>query len=294
MPRDFLREYLDHLLVEKGLSANSLAAYRRDLSKLAGFAARQEIPLEALGRAELLQYLKTLYLENYKPASIARMLASIRGFYRFLTADGHVPADPAALLESPTLWKNLPKYLDQGEVERLLAASDTEKPGGVRDRAILEVLYATGLRVSELAGLRMQDYQADIGFLTCIGKGNKERIVPVGTCAAGWVGRYLQECRPLLARKPVSFLFLNRFGAAFTRQGLWKMIRDYGKKAGILKPISPHVLRHSFATHLLEHDADLRSVQMMLGHADISTTQIYTHITHRRLKSAYEKFHPRA
>lgn len=293
MARDLIGEYLNHLLVEKGLAANSLEAYRRDLTKLAGFALERKLEPAALSRADLLDFLKSLYLQNYKPTSIARMVTSVRGFYRFLVFDGILTADPAHLLESPQRWKNLPKYLDPDEVTRLLSAPGTDKPAGVRDRAILEILYATGLRVSELTGLRVQDFQPDIGFLTCIGKGNKERIIPVGTHAAEWVRRYLRECRPLYAKRPVAVLFVNRRGNAFTRQGIWKLVRDCGLKAGITKPLTPHVLRHSFATHLLEHDADLRSVQMMLGHADISTTQIYTHITHQRLKAAYLKFHPR-
>ncbi|MBP7864421.1 MAG: site-specific tyrosine recombinase XerD [Acidobacteria bacterium] len=293
MARDLIGEYLNHLLVEKGLASNSLAAYRRDLAKLAGFAGERQLEPAALTRTDLLEFLKSLYLQNYKPTSIARMVTSVRGFYRFLVFDGLLAADPAHLLESPQRWKNLPKYLDPDEVTRLLLAPGTDKPAGVRDRAILEILYATGLRVSELTGLRVQDFQPEIGFLTCIGKGNKERIIPVGTHAADWVRRYLRECRPLFVKRPVAVLFVNRRGVGFTRQGIWKLVRDCGRKAGITKPLTPHVLRHSFATHLLEHDADLRSVQMMLGHADISTTQIYTHITHQRLKAAYLKFHPR-
>ena len=222
-------------------------------------------------------------------------MACIRGFYRYLVLAGHRQDNPAGDLQSPRAWKTLPKFLSMEEVDRLLQSPDTTQPRGVRDRALIELLYATGLRVSEMVGLRRQDVNLESGYLTCTGKGRKQRLVPVGDEAAAWLTRYLTEARPVLLKRRASpQLFVNaRGGAGLTRVGLWKILKGYGKQAGVGSTLSPHVLRHSFATHLLERGADLRAIQMMLGHSDLSTTQIYTHVLEARLRAVYDKFHPR-
>jgi integrase/recombinase XerD len=293
MSRDFFAEYLNYLLVEKGLSENTLAAYRRDLTRLRDHLERQGIVPVDVGREDLLAYLKTFYLDDYKPSTIARNISALKGFFKFLVMDGHIREDPAELLESPQKWRALPKYLSQEEVERLLGQPDTERPAGLRDKAMLELLYATGLRVSELLRVQLSDLNLEIGYLICLGKGGKERVIPIGDEARSWITRYIREGRNLLMKRPQDWLFMNQRGNAMTRQGFWKIIKAYGAAAGIRKNITPHLLRHSFATHLLENGADLRSVQWMLGHADISTTQIYTFVTRTRLKEIYRKYHPR-
>ncbi len=252
--------------------------------------------VELLTRAAIEGHIRELMGEGRSPRSVARAVACYRSFYRFLVISGQLPTSPAADLQAPRAWKTLPKFLDSGEVERLLAAPDVSVPRGLRDRALIEVLYATGLRVSELINLRAQDLNLDEGDLTCFGKGRKQRLVPLGGEAASWVARYLKEGRPLLLnRRSSPKLFVNaRRGTGLTRVGFWKILKTYGRQSGLSKTLSPHVLRHSFATHLLERGADLRAIQMMLGHADLSTTQIYTHILDARLRSVYEKFHPRA
>jgi integrase/recombinase XerD len=234
-------------------------------------------------------------LEARSPRSVARWLVAVRRFFAYALGEGLVSEDPTAHLDSPRTWRSLPKVLSFQEVELLLAAPDRNAPRGLRDAAMLEVLYATGLRVSELCGLRLGDLHLDAGYLRCWGKGSKERVVPLGSEADATLQRYLAEGRPsLLAGRRTDWLFVNSRASAISRQGFWKLVKRYGIRAGIRTPLSPHVLRHSFATHLLENGADLRSVQVMLGHADISTTQIYTHVNRERLRRLYEDFHPRA
>ena len=235
-------------------------------------------------------------MSGLSPRSVARHVASVRGFYRFLVLDGRLAASPADDLHAPRAWPALPRFLSLDEVDRLLEQPDTGAPAGLRDRALLELLYATGMRVSELVGLRVGDVDLDRGLLTCLGKGAKERMVPVGAAAAGWTRDYLASGRPsLLKRRESGHLFLNaRDGGALTRVGFWKIIKKYGRRAGLSRELSPHTLRHSFATHLLERGADLRVIQTLLGHADLSTTQIYTHILDARLRAIHDEFHPRA
>jgi integrase/recombinase XerD len=284
--------WLDYLGAERGLARNSLAAYRRDLE---GLAAKLEgRPLRDASEADLLRVLRGLRAGAKSPRSVARWLVAVRGFYAWLAAAGAIES-PASRLEPPKVWKALPHVLDGKDVERLLEAPDTAAPRGSRDAAMLEVLYATGLRVSELVGLKLTDLHLDGGYLRCLGKGSKERVVPLGGEASAALMSYLGKARgELLAGRRSEVLFVGRAGRALTRQGFWKLIKAHAKNAGIRAPLSPHVVRHSFATHLLENGADLRAVQMLLGHADISTTQIYTHVNRERLKRLYRDFHPRA
>lgn len=292
-----VRAYLNHLRIEKGLSVNTLAAYARDLKKFAAFASKRRLSLKAVERDHLVEFLGELYAQKLDSRSVARHTVSLRGFFRYAVRDGLRKSDPAENLESPKLWKTLPGFLSLDEVDRLLKLPDTTSNGGLRDKAMLELLYSTGLRVSELVGLRVSDLDLDAGCVRCIGKGNKERLVPVGRAASAAVQQYLRHARPRLAAQrptPAPQLFLNRRGGPLSRVGFWKVLKRYGTLAGIRGKISPHKLRHSFATHLLERGADLRSVQMMLGHADISTTQIYTHVLQERLRQVYRAHHPRA
>jgi integrase/recombinase XerD len=288
--------YLSHLTVERRLAANSIESYARDLALLAEFAAGADRRVEALGRDELEALVRQLMAEGRSPRSVARAVACYRGFYRFLAVDGTIAASPADDLHPPRAWKVLPKYLSVEEIDRLLAQPDVTTPRGLRDRALVELLYATGMRVSELITLRPADINLEASYLTCTGKGDKQRIVPIGDEAAAWVSRYLREARPALLRKRTSArLFVNaRGGTSLTRMGFWKILKGYSRAAGLTRAVSPHTLRHSFATHLLERGADLRAIQMMLGHADLSTTQIYTHVLEHRMRSVYDRFHPRA
>jgi integrase/recombinase XerD len=289
-----LDRWLDGLAVERGLARNSIDAYRRDLLRLHDdLSGRAGIDPLAADAAALASHLRALRRSGLSPRSIRRALSACRGFYAHLVEEGERPENPAATLLPPRRLRELPRVLSEAEVEALLAAPDPATPLGLRDKAMLELLYATGLRVSELVGLTLGQLRMDQGFLTAFGKGSKERIVPVGEAAEAWVTRYLRVARPLLARGRPEQVFLNHRGARLTRQGFWKILGGHGRAAGV-RQVSPHVLRHSFATHLLEHGADLRAVQMMLGHADISTTQIYTHIHQQRLRSLYDRFHPRA
>jgi integrase/recombinase XerD len=292
-----LERYLESLAVERGLAANSLAAYRRDLERLGRSLARPAIgggrDLLTAKAGDLAAHLRELRRQGLSPRSIARAQSAIRGFYQHLVEAGERADDPAVNLLPPKLWRTLPKVLTEPQVEALLASPDPATPLGLRDRAMLELLYATGLRVSELVGLTLPQLRLDAGFLVAFGKGSKERIVPVGEQAELWVARYLREVRPQLASGRHQAVFVNRLGEPMSRMGFWKNLGAHGRKAGI-RELSPHVLRHSFATHLLEHGADLRAVQMMLGHASLSTTQIYTHIHRQRLKSLYDRHHPRA
>ena len=287
--------YLTYLRDVRRMSPNTIASYARDLNALAAFAGKRAHAVEALDRRELESFARQLVSSGLSPRSAARAIACIRGYYRFLLLEKRVPADPAEDLRAPRAWPGLPKYLDVEEVDRLLAQPDSSHPRGLRDKALIELLYATGLRVSELLSLRAGDINLDGFYLTCIGKGDKQRIVPLGHEAADWIRRYIAEGRPaLLKTRRSPWLFVNaRGGSQLSRVGFWKILKEYGLKAGVTRHISPHVLRHSFATHLLERGADLRAIQMMLGHADLSTTQIYTHVLEARLRAVYDKFHPR-
>jgi integrase/recombinase XerD len=293
--RRVLDRYLESLAVERGLARNTVDGYRNDLSRLGeALAKKGGRDLLAALPADLSAHMRDLQRQGLSPRSSARALSAIRGFYEHLITAGERKDNPAVNLLPPKLWKPLPKVLSEDEVEALLAAPDTGTPLGLRDRAMLELLYATGLRVSELVGLTLPQLRLDVGFLIAFGKGSKERVVPVGEQAEMWVKRYLREIRPELARGRHQAVFANKDGDPMSRVGFWMLIKKHGLKAGIRTEISPHVLRHSFATHLLEHGADLRAVQTMLGHSDISTTQIYTHIHQQRLKSLYDRFHPRS
>jgi integrase/recombinase XerD len=293
MARDIEAGFFNYLRVERGLSANTLTAYRTDLDKLTQFAASIGKDLLSLERDDLAKFIQHLHKLGLEPKSIARALVTTRGLYKHLILDGLLKHDPSANLETPKSWQSLPKFLLPEEVERLLDAPDVSMDMGLRDKAMLEVLYATGLRVSELTAIKVEDINLDLGFVVTLGKGSKERSVPLGQSAIAWVRKYLAIRPRLLDRKSSSFLFVTPKGVPLTRQAFWKLIVTYGEKAKI-GHITPHLLRHSFATHLLENGADLRSVQMMLGHSDISTTQIYTHITNERLKQIYKQYHPRA
>ncbi len=291
--RRVLGRYLEGLALERGLSPNTVQSYGRDLERLRASLARRGGELAAADREGISAHLRELRRAGLAPRSVARALVAIRGFYAHLVEAGERGDNPAVDLSPPKLWRKLPRVLSEGQVEALLAAPDTAKPLGLRDRAMLELLYATGLRVSELVGLALPQLRLDVGFLVVYGKGGRERVVPVGEQAEGWLGRYLREVRGELARGRHEVVFVNRGGRPLSRQGFWKILRGYGQAVGI-RELSPHVVRHSFATHLLEHGADLRAVQAMLGHADISTTQIYTHIHQQRLRTLYDAFHPRS
>lgn len=289
--------YLTHLTVERRLAVNSVESYARDLGLLAEFAAGRGRRIDLLTRADLEGFVRDLMSEGRSPRSVARAIACYRGFYRFLVMDGRVQASPAADLRPPRAWKTLPRYLAVKEVDLLLAQPDVTRPRGLRDRALIELLYATGMRVSELIRLRPADVNLDASYLTCTGKGDKQRIVPIGDEAALWVRRYLRDARgALLGKRSSPRLFVNARGGGpgLTRMGFWKILKGYARQAGLKSSTSPHMLRHSFATHLLERGADLRAIQMMLGHADLSTTQIYTHVLERRMRTIYDRFHPRA
>ena len=286
--------FLDYLAVEKGLARNSLSSYATDLRRFGHWLSDQAIELDRVERIHLVKHFQALRGAGISARSVARALAAIRGMFRFLVAERHLKADPTENLENPKLWSSLPKSILPSEVEALLAAPDRAAADGLRDAAMLELLYATGLRVSELIRVRIDDVVMDAGFLRTIGKGSKERIVPFGDAARDAIVAYVEKGRPEFDKHADPHLFLSIRGRPMTRQSFWMKIVRYAREAGIKTHISPHVLRHSFATHLLENGADLRSVQLMLGHADISTTQIYTHVSRARLQRMYEQFHPRA
>ena len=288
-----LDRYLDGLLVERGLSQHTVDAYRRDLLRLAGNLEDAGGDLLTASVDQLGQHLRRLRRDGLSPRSVSRALVSMRRFYAFLVNEGDREDNPAVNLYPPRLPRRLPKVLREEQVEALLRAPDTSRAPGVRDRAMIELLYATGLRVSEMVGLERSQLQLEAGFLIAFGKGAKERVVPVGESAETWLQRYLKEVRPAMAKGRHDVVFVSYRGSGLTRQGFWKLLRNYGRGAGI-PDLSPHVLRHSFATHLLEHGADLRAVQVMLGHANITTTQIYTHIHEHRLRTLYDQYHPRA
>jgi len=291
-----ISSFLTHVKVEKGLSSNTVSAYRRDLVKFDVFAQKRKLSLEGVSRDDLVDFLAGLYRMNLESRTVARHLVTLRNFFRFAQIQELITTDPNINLESPKIRRSLPGYLRLEEVERLLEQPDSTTALGLRDRAMLEILYSTGLRVSELIGLRVSDLDSKVGCVRCVGKGDKERIVPVGRKALVIVEKYLRDARPkLLGRLRGSpTLFVNRRGVSLSRVGVWKILSGYGKRAGLRVSLTPHMLRHSFATHLLERGADLRSVQLMLGHADISTTQIYTHVVEERLKQIYKAHHPRA
>lgn len=291
-----ISSFLTHVKVEKGLSPNTVTAYRLDLAKFNLFAQKREVSLAGVTRDDLVDFLAALYRQNLESKSVARNLVTLRNFFRFAQTNELITNDPSINLESPKIRRSLPGYLRLEDVERLLQQPDAKTALGLRDRAMLEVLYSTGLRVSELTSLRVGDLDTKVGCVRCIGKGDKERLVPVGKKALATVERYLKDGRAeLLGKAPVvPTLFLNRRGRGLSRVGVWKILSAYGRRAGLRVALTPHMLRHSFATHLLERGADLRSVQLMLGHADISTTQIYTHVVEERLKQIYKAHHPRA
>ncbi len=287
--------FLNYLRVEKGLSPNTMAAYGRDLRKFERYAKQHGRELTSITRDDLVAFLRSLYHAGLDSRSVARNLVTIRNFLRFCQVEGYIEENPAAYVEAPKFRMRLPAHLSVEEVNRLLAQPDVTTAKGMRDRAMIELLYSSGLRVSELVNLRLTDLQLDAGCLRCIGKGNKERLVPMGRTAIAVIRQYLNGPRRELAGEVASpYLFLNRFGKRIGRVGFWKTLRLYGIQAGLRLKLKPHMLRHSFATHLLERGADLRSVQIMLGHADIATTQIYTHVVKDRLKEVYKQHHPRA
>ena len=288
--------YIGYLRDVRRVAPNTVESYARDLVSLGRFAEAKGIAVEALGRRDLEAFVRSLMTAGLSPRSVTRSVACVRGFYRFLALERKLAESPAADLQAPRAWPALPKFLDLDEVDRLLAQPDVSTPRGLRDKSLVEVLYASGMRVSELVAVKPGDLRLDEGYLTCVGKGDKERIVPLGQQATDWLKRYLSDGRPtLLRRRSSPWLFVNaRDGGPLSRVGVWKVLKTYGITAGITREISPHVLRHSFATHLLERGADLRAIQVMLGHADLSTTQIYTHVLEARLRAVYDKFHPRA
>lgn len=293
--REFIEHFLNYLSVERGLARNTIISYEEDLDSYMDFlesvGARS---LSATTKNEIINFMVRQKEKGISVNSVARRLAAIKSFYRFLVRERILKNDPTSLVDSPRLWKKVPETLSIGEVESLLNEPDLRDVQGIRDRAILETIYATGMRVSEAAGLKSTDVNFDIGFLRCIGKGSKERVIPLGKKAISSIRRYLEASRPKLMKKKESpYLFVNRSGGRISRQSLWKIIKRYARQAGIKKQIKPHILRHSFATHLLEKGADLRSVQEMLGHSNISTTQIYTHINKDRLRTIHRTFHPR-
>lgn len=297
MKNDF-EEYLHYLKIERGLSENTILSYRRDLTSYLLFLEKANVTSwDDISRYFILDFLEQMKQDNKSSATIIRMISSLRRFHQFLRQERYAEADPMQHIDTPKKQQHLPQTLSVEEVERIIEAPDTTTILGIRDRAILEVMYATGLRVSELIDLKLDNLHLSLGLLQTVGKGDKERIVPLGDTAISWVEQYLDEVRPTLvlkANEDQGYLFLNYQGTGFSRQGIWKNLKVYVVEAGITKEVTPHTLRHSFATHLLENGADLRVVQELLGHADISTTQIYTHISKKRMTDVYKQYFPRA
>jgi integrase/recombinase XerD len=290
-----VEEFLDYIVVEKGLSKNSVDAYRRDLVKFEGFLKLRCGDVIDARREDIISFMTSLREGGLSSRSTARSMVAVRMLYRFLKGERYIDALPTENIELPRSFRTLPDVLSPEEVERLIKSPDTKEPIGMRDRAMLELLYATGLRVSELVGVEVNRLNLEVGFLVVLGKGSKERVVPMGEIAMDWIKGYIRSARvKTLKGRESEFLFVTARGGNMTRQGFWKIVKKHALKSGIYKKITPHTLRHSFATHLLEGGADLRSVQTMLGHADIATTQIYTHINSERLKKIYKQFHPRA
>ncbi|MBD3380446.1 MAG: site-specific tyrosine recombinase XerD [Candidatus Omnitrophica bacterium] len=293
--RQHVENFVYFLEVERGVSPHTVLSYKRDLFKFSDFLSSRKKDITGAGREDIVDFMMALKDGGLSATSIARNLAALKTFWKFLVSEQIVPENPAALVETPRIWKNIPDVLNRDEVERLLAAPKARGWMGVRDRAILELMYATGLRVSEVAALRKTDINYEAGFVKCFGKGGKERVVPLGKMAAEALKRYMDTARKKAdGEGAADGLFLSRFGKKMSRQSFWKMIKKYAVQAGITKHISPHTLRHSFATHLLEGGAELRGVQEMLGHSDISTTQLYTHVNKEKLKKVYDEYHPRA
>jgi len=290
-----LAQYLNYLLMERGAAQNTLEAYGRDLRRYLVFLSQKGLPhLEAVTPDIVVEYLTTLKNEGLSANSMNRALAALRGFYKYLLMERQLEQTPLANIELAKVWMRLPDTISREEMKLILSQPGDKTPAALRDTAMLELLYATGIRVSELINLKMSHVNWQVGFLTVIGKGGKERVVPIGKTAYDSVRIYVDKARPQLMQKKITeILFLNRFGEKFTRQGFWKIVVQYARRAGLQKKVHPHTFRHSFASHLLEGGADLRAVQVMLGHADISTTQIYTHITRDRLKEIHRKYHPR-
>ena len=292
--RECVDSFLDELRVARRLSANTLESYGRDLEVLLRHAASRDTTVDNLSQADLEALVRDRMAAGLAPRSVARLVACIRGFYRFLVRDGQIRSDPAGDLHAPRAWPALPRFLALEDVDRLIDQPDVGTPLGVRDRALIELLYATGMRVSELIAVRPADINLAGGYLVCEGKGAKQRLVPIGAQAVTWIGRYGADGRPRLVKgRACEWLFVNTRGGRLSRVGFWKILKKHGRAAGLPGDLSPHVIRHSFATHLLERGADLRSIQSLLGHADLSTTQIYTHVAEARLKAVYEQFHPR-
>jgi len=290
-----VRAFLEYLVVECGLAENSIQAYRRDLRHFCAYLATRRKPgLGSVKAQDIVGFLTREKARGLSANSVSRELVAVRMLFKFLAVEGRVAKNVASTLESPHLWRRLPDVLDVGDVEALLAAPSPAEPLGLRDRALLEVMYATGARVSEAAGLKLEWVNFDFRFLRCFGKGSKERIVPIGRRAVEALRAYLERARPRLDRRGSPFLFLSKSGRRLRRENIWARVRKHARAAGLRKKVSPHTLRHSFATHLLQGGADLRSVQEMLGHANIATTQIYTHVDKDRLKAVHKKYHPRA
>ena len=286
--------WLDQQWLEKGLSEHSLESYRRDIRQLAIWLQGQHANLLQCQRYQLLEFLADRHQQGVGARSVARQLSAVKSFYRWLKREGRIEEDPALLIERPKTGRPLPKTLTEADVEALLAAPDVSTPLGLRDRAMLELIYATGLRVTELVTLTQSQINPRQGLVRVIGKGDKERLVPLGEEALHWLARYLREARPLLLGDNQELLFPSRRGTCMTRQTFWHRIKQMAMVAGVEKKLSPHTLRHAFATHLLNHGADLRVVQLLLGHSDLSTTQIYTHVAQKRLQDLYQKHHPRS
>lgn len=296
--QEALAEYIIYLKIERGLSANTVTSYKRDIEKYLTFLTEKKITqLDEVSRFEILDFLQTLRQSGAADNSIIRMVSSLRKFHQYLKRESIVSDDPMQLIDTPKKASTLPKAISPQAVEQLLEAPDTTTPLGVRDRTILELMYATGLRISELVNLKLSDMHLTMGFIQTMGKGEKERIIPLGEIASQWLDHYLDSARVYLqdqSAETSEYVFLNSRGKGLSRQGVWKKVKQLALEAGIDQNVTPHTLRHSFATHLLENGADLRMVQELLGHADISTTQIYTHITKTRLKQVYSDYHPRA
>ncbi|MGX7359034.1 site-specific tyrosine recombinase XerD [Dolosigranulum pigrum] len=296
--QEALAEYIIYLKIERGLSANTVTSYKRDIEKYLTFLTEKKITqLDEVSRFEILDFLQTLRQSGAADNSIIRMVSSLRKFHQYLKRESIVSDDPMQLIDTPKKASTLPKAISPQAIEQLLEAPDTTTPLGVRDRTILELMYATGLRISELVNLKLSDMHLTMGFIQTMGKGEKERIIPLGEIASQWLDHYLEGARVYLqdqSAETSEYVFLNSRGKGLSRQGVWKKVKQLALEAGIDQNVTPHTLRHSFATHLLENGADLRMVQELLGHADISTTQIYTHITKTRLKQVYSDYHPRA
>ncbi|OQO68053.1 site-specific tyrosine recombinase XerD [Enterococcus villorum] len=294
--KEEIRDYLHYLTIERGLSLNTKNSYERDLAQYLHYLEEQQLTSwQEVNRYVIINYLEKMHDEKKAPATVTRMITSLRRFHQFLRQERVTDHDPMQHIDTPKKVQKLPSTLSLSEVERLIEAPDTSKNLGMRDRAILEVMYATGMRVSELIGLKLSDLHLSLGLVQTVGKGDKERIIPLGDYAIHWLERYLDEARPLLVKNSAeTHVFVNNHGTGLSRQGIWKNLKQLVREAGINKEVTPHTLRHSFATHLLENGADLRTVQELLGHADISTTQIYTHITKKRMTDVYKQHFPRA